>query len=105
MIAFRPSRVVSAGEGYTPILRIGDVQVKLETRNPTGSYADRASSAIVSAVPRTSYRVGYSVDFAPSIAFYGRLARASVTIVADPESIDPFDLINIVKAKASIEFS
>ncbi|MGC9210102.1 MAG: pyridoxal-phosphate dependent enzyme [Acidilobus sp.] len=105
MMAFRPKRVVSAGEGYTPILRIDDVQVKLETRNPTGSYADRASSAIFSAVPRTSYRVSYSLDFASSFAFYGRLAKASVTVIVDPESLDPFDLINIVRARSSIEFT
>ncbi len=105
MMAFRPPRIVTAGEGYTPLVRVGDAQVKLETRNPTGSYADRASSAIVSALPLGSYRVGYAVDFAASIAFYGRLADASVTVVSSPDSLDPFDLISIAKAGAQVEFA
>ena len=105
MLGFHPARVVTAGEGYTPLVRVGGTPVKLETRNPTGSYADRASSAIVSALPLSSYKVGYAVDFAASIAFYGRLVGASVTVVSAPESLDPFDVISMARSGAQIEFT
>ncbi len=105
MMAFRPVRVVTAGEGYTPLVRVGGTPVKLETRNPTGSYADRASSAIVSALPLRAYRVGYAVDFAASVAFYGRLVGAAVTVMSSPEALDPFDLISMAKAGAQLEFT
>ncbi|MFN3268812.1 MAG: hypothetical protein ACK416_06105, partial [Zestosphaera sp.] len=41
---------VSLGEGLTPITVVDGVLVKNERFNPTGSYADRASSIIASYV-------------------------------------------------------
>jgi len=97
MLAFRPVRLATAGEGYTPLVRLGPVLAKLETRNPTGSYADRASSALVSGLVRDVYRVGYSVDFGPSMAFYAGLVRAHTVVYARPEELDPFDTVNLAR--------
>ena len=48
---------VSYGEGYMPIRRIKGILAKLENRNPTRSYADRASSVITSYGELTTARL------------------------------------------------
>jgi Threonine synthase len=105
MLAFRPVRLATAGEGYTPVVRLGPVLAKLETRNPTGSYADRASSALVSGLVRDVYRVSYSIDFGPSMAFYAGLVGAHTVVYARPEELDPFDTVNLARLGASFDFT
>ncbi|MFP3265259.1 MAG: hypothetical protein RXO54_05435 [Acidilobus sp.] len=104
MMAVKPARVVSYGEGLTPLVKIGEVMSKLETRNPTGSYADRASSAVVSNIVSDIYRVRYESDFAYSMAFYARLAGSAISVVADTQSLDPYDVVEIASLGGSIEF-
>lgn len=43
--------IVTLGEGWTPLLRLdGNLYVKMDFLNPTGSFKDRGASAIISAV-------------------------------------------------------
>lgn len=37
---------VSLGEGYTPVRHMGKFLLKLEGRNPSGSYMDRGGTAV-----------------------------------------------------------
>lgn len=66
---------VSLGEGLTPVTRIGDVFVKNERFNPTGSYSDRASAVIASYI-KSSRGIGGAVtipyvrDFTRSLVYY-----------------------------------
>ncbi len=64
---------VSLGEGLTPITVVDGVLVKNERFNPTGSYADRASSIIASYVKSmgiTELCVEYVQDFTRSLIHY-----------------------------------
>lgn len=64
---------VSLGEGLTPITVVDGVLVKNERFNPTGSYADRASSIIASYVRSmgiTELYVEYVRDFTRSLIYY-----------------------------------
>ncbi len=98
-------RVVSYGEGYTPIIRFNGIYLKLETRNPSGSYGDRAASAVASSFsPGSSYSVSYSEDFASSMAFYARLSGERVTVIADPAEIDTIDAIFLAKYGAQLDY-
>jgi threonine synthase len=49
-------KIVSAGEGDTPLRRLssfqGDVWVKDETKNPTGTFKDRGASCAITALTR-----------------------------------------------------
>ncbi|MEM0027035.1 MAG: hypothetical protein QXT53_04365 [Ignisphaera sp.] len=66
----------SLGEALTPIYKIEGVLIKDESRNPTGSYADRASAVIVSHVMslgnaiNKSFIVQYVEDFTKSVVYY-----------------------------------
>jgi hypothetical protein len=104
MLAIRPPQVVSYGEGLTPVVKVNGVLCKLENRNPTGTYADRASSVIVSVMRRKTYRVKYESDFAYSLAFYAKLAGSEISVVAEPEELDPQDIIGIASLGGSLEF-
>jgi len=46
----RGGRVVTLGEGFTRVRRVGGVLVKDESRNPTGSFMDRGSAVFISNV-------------------------------------------------------
>lgn len=104
MMAIRPPQIVSYGEGLTPIVKVNGVLCKLESRNPTGTYADRASSVIVSALGHKTYRVKYESDFAYSLAFYAKLAGSEVSVIAEPKELDPQDIIGIASLGGSLEF-
>ncbi len=67
------TKIVSRGEGLTPINRVGEVVVKNERFNPTGTYADRASAVISSYLLSngvTTARVMLEEDFTASLAYY-----------------------------------
>ena len=77
------SSIVSLGEGWTPLTRFSDnVYFKLEGSNPTGSFKDRGSSVLISAVHRQVRSAGgyisedSSGNAGASIAAYA--ARAGV---------------------------
>jgi len=47
----RGREIVTLGEGWTPLLRFhGNVYVKMDFLNPTGSFKDRGASALISAI-------------------------------------------------------
>ena len=49
----REHEIVTLGEGWTPLVEFSDkVYFKLESLNPTGSFKDRGSSVLVSALHR-----------------------------------------------------
>jgi len=89
-----PSRdyIVSLGEGGTPLLkavRLGEkiglrnLYLKDETRNPTGSFKDRAMSVSVSMARYFNYEkavIASSGNAAASLAAYG--ARAGIEVYA-----------------------
>ena len=77
------SSIVSLGEGWTPLTRFSDnVYFKLEGSNPTGSFKDRGSSVLISAVHKQVRSAGgyisedSSGNAGASIAAYA--ARAGV---------------------------
>jgi len=48
-----PEDMVTLGEGWTPLVKFTDaVWFKLESQNPTGSFKDRGSTTLISAVHR-----------------------------------------------------
>ncbi len=103
----RVERRVSFGEGLTPLRRLGGVYLKFENKNPTGSYADRASSLIASRLyPRLRGRtvtLDYVEDFTLSTAYYlSTIAR--VTVEADPRELNPLDAIGLARIGVSIVF-
>lgn len=103
-------RRVSLGEGMTPIRRVGGAHVKLEGRNPTGSYADRASSVmashIASAGGRGKVAVEYSEDFAYSMARYlTGISEVEVEVaIPDPSRVDPQEVVALVEMGARVSF-
>ncbi len=104
----RFERRVSLGEGLTPFRRVGGTLLKLEGRNPTGSYADRASSVIASYVASAGApgwsRVKYYEDFAYSFARYvGGISGVEV-VIDDPTKIDPQEVVALVDAGAKVSF-
>lgn len=67
------TKTISKGEGLTPVSTVGNVMVKNERFNPTGTYTDRASAVI------SSYLISNNViavkakleeDFTTSLAYY-----------------------------------
>ncbi len=94
---------VTFGEGYTPIKKVGGVFVKNETINPTRSYADRASSIIVSNLSSSSLK--YVKDFALSLTYYLKSSNKPVKIYVDPKEADPQELIFLHHLGAEVLFS
>ena len=92
----RFSKIISKGEGLTPIVKVGGVLVKNERFNPTGTYADRASSIIASYIASnsiTAVRVPYERDFTRSLAYYlAGLAKLYIDI-PDVLAIDSLELL------------
>ncbi|PMP91049.1 MAG: hypothetical protein C0171_03660 [Caldisphaera sp.] len=97
-------RLVSFGEGLTPLKRINGILCKLETRNPSGSYADRSSSAILSNLEYNSFKLNYIEDFALSFSYYARKIGKNVDVKVDPEMVDPQELILLSRLGVKISF-
>jgi len=93
---------VSLGEGLTPIQKLGEVLVKNERANPTGSYSDRASALIASYI--ASVRAGavatpYVEDFTRSLLYY--LSHADhigrfIVVVSDVLSVPSEDVLYFI---------
>ena len=107
MMGFKVRRLVSAGEGLTPVTRIAGVLAKLETRNPTKTYADRAASGVFSSfdLGPEPVDVGYVEDYATSMAYYARMAGLRLRVIVDPALADPQELMELVRLGADVEFS
>ena len=89
----REAELVRLGEGWTPLVRFSkDVNFKLESLNPTGSFKDRGSASLVSAVHKLIKKMrGYisedsSGNAGASIAAYAARAGLRAKIYV-PESV------------------
>lgn len=85
--------VISLGEGWTPLVQFSNcVRLKLENLNPTGSFKDRGSAVLVSALHRlVNEKKGYisedsSGNAGASIAAYAARAGLKAKIYV-PESV------------------
>lgn len=101
----RVERVVSLGEGYTPVRRVSGVLVKNETRNPTGSYADRGSSVLASLSRRGSVALRFQPDVALSMVYYYTEGGASVRVYVNPEEANASEIILMARLGATLDFS
>ncbi len=89
----KESEIVTLGEGWTPLVRFTDnVHFKLENLNPTGSFKDRGSAILVSALHRLiKKQKGYisedsSGNAGASIAAYATRAELKAKIYV-PETV------------------
>ncbi len=98
------NKLISFNEGFTPIRKIFGVLSKLETNNPTGLYADRASSIIVSSFKNKIIETSYEEDFTLSLAYYSKKAGIKLRVYVMPDNVDPQDLIAIAKLGSEILF-
>ncbi|MEM3132188.1 MAG: hypothetical protein QXV72_06150 [Sulfolobales archaeon] len=88
-------KVISKGEGLTPVNTVGGVLVKNERYNPTGTYSDRASSVIASYVLSKGFvtiRTKFEEDFTYSLAYYLNGVSSVEVVVEDPLSLDYLDV-------------
>jgi len=76
-------KIVSAGEGDTPLRKLssfqGNVWVKDETRNPTGTFKDRGASCAITALTRLGVKdlvLASEGNAGCSFALYSQLAKA-----------------------------
>lgn len=89
----KPSEIVTLGEGWTPLIRFfGNVYFKLEGLNPTGSFKDRGSTVLISAIHKHVKAYGgfisedSSGNAGASIAAYAARAGIKAKIYA-PENV------------------
>jgi len=87
------NNIITLGEGWTPLVRFSDnVYFKLESSNPTGSFKDRGSTTLISALHKPIEKVkGYvaedsSGNAGASIAAYAARARVRAHIYV-PETV------------------
>ena len=80
-------KIVSAGEGNTPLRKLGSFQgnvwVKDETRNPTGTFKDRGASCAITALTRLGVKdlvLASEGNAGCSFALYSQLAKASCRV-------------------------
>ncbi|WP_228974590.1 pyridoxal-phosphate dependent enzyme [Streptomyces sp. DH12] len=102
-------RPVSLGEGLTPLVeRVWDgerVLFKLEWFSPTGSFKDRGSSVMVSALAASGVRrvvEDSSGNGGSSVAAYGAAAGIRVTILV-PEGTSPAKVLQTRAYDAAVE--
>ncbi|MFN4046097.1 MAG: pyridoxal-phosphate dependent enzyme [Acidilobaceae archaeon] len=96
--------IVSLNEGYTPLRAFGGVKVKDETRNPTGSYIDRGSSVLASAVKFTGATLRYIPDFTSSLTAYLRVAGSDVNVCLQGAYVELDELVVSAELGARILF-
>ncbi|MDH5481529.1 MAG: pyridoxal-phosphate dependent enzyme [Candidatus Bathyarchaeota archaeon] len=87
------SEIVTLGEGWTPLVNFaGNVHFKLENLNPTGSFKDRGSAVLISALQTLMKKVeGYmaedsSGNAGASVAAYAGRAESKARIYV-PENV------------------
>jgi threonine synthase len=92
-------KIVSAGEGDTPLRKLssvrGNVWVKDETRNPTGTFKDRGASLAVTALSRSGVKdiiLSSEGNAGCSFALYSHMADANCRVFlprqANPAKIE-----------------
>ncbi|MFP3159980.1 MAG: pyridoxal-phosphate dependent enzyme [Vulcanisaeta sp.] len=99
-------RVVTLGEGFTRVRRVGGVLVKDESRNPTGSFMDRGSAVFISNVGGGEVRVGFEEDFTLSLAVYAGLVSVGVRVYVSPDTAGAYqELLRLaMMSNVTIEF-
>jgi threonine synthase len=87
------AEIITIGEGRTPLVRLSDnVQFKLESLNPTGSFKDRGSTVLISALYKLVKKAGgyisedSSGNAGASIAAYAARAGLKAKIYV-PENV------------------
>jgi hypothetical protein len=96
----RFQRIVSLGEGLTPIINVDGVLVKNEKVNPTGSYADRASTVIASYITSKSFSnvsIRYEQDFSSSLSRYLYRYAKVVQCIDELFTIDSSELLKLLE--------
>ncbi len=99
-------RVVSMGEGLTPLRTVDGVAIKNERKNPTGAYSDRAASLIASYLASSGWgraRVEYAEDFAYSVSHYARGLAEVTIVVGDAMGADAEELLRARRLGAGVE--
>jgi len=88
-------RVISAGEGATPLRRLnsfnGKVWVKDETKNPTGTFKDRGASCAVTALSAMGVKklvLSSEGNAGCSFALYSKIANLACTVFL-PQDANP----------------
>ncbi len=89
----KETEIITLGEGWTPLVKISEnVYFKLENLNPTGSFKDRGSTVLISALQKHLRKIGgyisedSSGNAGASLAAYG--ARANLkTKIHVPDSV------------------
>jgi hypothetical protein len=95
----RFQRIVSLGEGLTPIINVDGVLIKNEKVNPTGSYADRASTIIASYITSKGFSnvsIRYEQDFSTSLSRYLHKYAKVVHCIDEPFAIDSSELLKLL---------
>lgn len=86
---------ISLGEGWTPLIRLSDLYLKMDFINPTGSFKDRGSSFLISAVAdEVRRRNGYvsedsSGNAGASIAAYAAFSGIKAKIYVPEAASGP----------------
>lgn len=108
------NKIVSMGEGFTPLnkasrlgreLEISELYLKDETRNPTGSFRDRAASLIVSNALMLGYKslvCASNGNMGASLAAYSAKASLSCQVVV-PRRVDEGKLAQMLIYDANIQ--
>jgi threonine synthase len=89
----KEAEIITLGEGWTPLVKLSDnVHFKLESLNPTGSFKDRGSTILVSAINKKVKKAGGSIsedssgNAGASIAAYAARAGLKAKIYV-PENV------------------
>jgi len=87
--------IVSAGEGDTPLRKLssfqGNVWVKDETRNPTGTFKDRGASCAITSLTRLGVKdlvLASEGNAGCSFALYSQIAKARCRVFL-PRQVNP----------------
>lgn len=100
----KPRSIVSLGEGFTPIRRIGGVVIKDETRNPTRSYIDRGSSMLASFLDTKTASLEYIPDVSVSLTAYLASKDIDVSVYISTPITSSSEIIEISRLGGQIVF-
>jgi len=100
----KPRSIVSLGEGFTPIRRIGGVVIKDETRNPTRSYIDRGSSMVASFLDTKTASLEYIPDVSISLTAYLTSKGIDISVYISTPITSSSEIIEISRLGGQIVF-
>jgi len=94
--------MISRGEGLTPVSKVEGVLVKNERKNPTGSYADRASAVIASYIRNANLEyvtTSYVDDFTYSLIVYLKGITKVRVLLEDLHQVSFNDLLKFIDSE------